>query len=212
MESMALIKKINFDPEFEPLLDLSPLITHDLVEGMDKAKGLLVRARQESARLRKRAREVLAEAQVKKEEERKIGFEEGKEEGLASLTERITTVEQAREKVLKEAEPEVIRMVMEIAEKVIGREIERGAVLDIVQQTIGQSVGQKIVLRINPQDIPRIKKEERRLLAAIGEGRSILVKEDGTIPAGGCIVETELGTVDARLETQMGAIRKALGL
>jgi flagellar biosynthesis/type III secretory pathway protein FliH len=38
------------------------------------------------------------------------------------------------------------------------------------------------------------------------------IKEDEQIPPGGCVVETEMGAVDARLETQMTAIKKALGL
>ena len=57
-----------------------------------------------------------------------------------------------------------------------------------------------------------LKEHEKDLLTVIDQTQSISVKEDEEIPAGGCIVETELGTVDARLETQLRAIKKALGL
>ena len=41
---------------------------------------------------------------------------------------------------------------------------------------------------------------------------SIQIRSDEKVKPKGCIVESEVGTIDAQLENQLKAIRKALGL
>ncbi len=210
--SSYLIKKIDFDPDFEPLVGSSLLIQKQVLTGSEKEKVILRRAKDESAKIRKKAANILADAIREKEREKQRGYQEGREEALAELTEKILIADQAGEKALKDAEPQIIRMVMDIAEKVIGRKIKKGAVVDVVKKAIRESVGRKALVRINPADFPMIKEKEGKLLSGLGHTYSISIREDESIPQGGCIVETEMGAVDARLETQLGAIRKALGL
>src|SRR5436190_2029226 len=103
-KSMSLvIKRIDFDPEFEPLTD-RPIIEHEVIEGAGKFSGIVSRARSEAARIRKNARDVLAEARVEKEEERRRGYEEGHTKGQEQYTQKIVEAESAKEKVLNEAE------------------------------------------------------------------------------------------------------------
>lgn len=215
-----IIRGIDFDPDFQPgsfdspgdSLRFFPVIEHEVLSGVEKGREILARARSEASSLRKRSREVLAQAVVEKEEERKRGYAEGVQQGLGELTEKLAEAERGREVILTGAEPEILGMVMEIAEKVIGREVKKGAIVDIVKKTVAQAVGEKVVVRIHPSDLAVVQEKEPELLEAIGKVRSMTVKEDESIAPGGCIVETELGTVDARLETQLGAIRKALGI
>lgn len=206
-----IIKRIDFDPEFAPV-DMPVIIEREIFDAMEKAPAIIERARKEASRIRKNAKETLAQAVVEKEEERKRGFEEGREEGLAQVTEKLTGVEMERERMMVEAEPQMVRMVMGIVEKIIGREVAAGAILDVVKQALTQSAGQKLVIRIHPSDLATVKANQPDILAAVGPLRSVAVREDESIPAGGCVVESEVGMVDARLETQLAAIRKALGL
>jgi type III secretion protein L len=72
-------------------------------------------------------------------------------------------------------------------------------------------VGQQLVLRLNPAD--KKKMEKGSDWEAIQKaGRRISLVADETLKPGDCIVESELGTVDARLENQWKAIRKAMGV
>ena len=209
---MNIIKKIDFDPEFEPLLNFSPLIEHEVLDGLERSGQILKRARLESSRLRKKAREILVQANVEREEERKRGFEEGRQEGLSTVTERILTLELAHKKMLEVAESEILHMVMEITEKVIGREVKEGAVVSIVQKAIKQATGRKVTVRVHPGDLVFIREREEEFLSGVDKTRAVSVVEDEGVAVGGCVVETELEKVDARLETQLAAIRKALGL
>lgn len=209
--SPKIIKAIAFDPEFRPVV-VGPILKNRVMTAFEEAKGIILTARSEATRLRAQAEATRQQAVVEKEAERERGFQQGLQAGLAELSEKILEAEFGREKILNEAEPQIIRMVMDIAEKVIGREVEKGAIVDIVKQAISQAVGRKVTVRINPQDVPAMKEREKDLMTALDGTQSVSIKEDETIPPGGCVVETEKGAVDARLETQLEAIKKALGL
>lgn len=206
-----IIKRIQFDAEFRPV-NISPVIKARVMTAYEEAKEIITRSRQEASRLQKEAQATLEQAVVEKEAERQRGYNQGLQEGLSQLTQKILETELAREKILGDAEPQIIQMVMDIAEKVIGKEVQEGAVVDVVKKAISQAVGRKISVRINPLDVPFMKEREKELFQAIDQTQSVNIKEDEQIPPGGCVVETEMGAVDARLETQISAIKKALGL
>ncbi|HEX5035691.1 MAG TPA: FliH/SctL family protein [bacterium] len=209
--TQKVIKRVQFDPEFRPV-NIAPIIKGRVMTAYEEAKGIVTRARQEGTRIRREAKATLEQAVVEKGAERERGYNQGLQEGLAQLSEKILETELAREKILGDAEPQIIQMVMDIAEKVIGREVEKGAIVDVVKQAISQAVGKKITVRINPLDVPFMREREKELFQVIDQTQSVNIKEDEQIPPGGCVVETEMGAVDARLETQITAIRKALGL
>ncbi len=206
-----IIKRIEFDPEFIPV-HLPIVLKQGTIDAIDQAKEVVHGARQEAQRIRKEAREFLEQAKREREEERRAGYEEGLEEGKRALTQRVVEAESAHEKVLKEAEPEIIKMVMEIAEKVIGRELGKGAIVDVVKKAMTQAVGKKMIIKIHPDDFATLKEQEKELFQTMERTQSISLKEDESVGPGGCMIETELGTVDARLKTQLAGIRKALGL
>ncbi len=63
-----------------------------------------------------------------------------------------------------------------------------------------------------PKDYENIKKNQAELLQKVEAGKTLLLREDEGVKPGGCLVETEIGTIDAQLDTQLSAIKKALGL
>jgi len=209
--AQKIIKRIQFDPEFRPV-NIAPVLKARVMTAYEEAKEIVARARQEASQCRQEAKATLEQAVAEKEAERERGYHQGLQEGLAQLSEKILETELAREKILSDAEPQIIQMVMDIAEKVISREVEKGAVVDVVKQAISQAVGKKITVRVNPLDVPFMREREKELLSVIDQTQSVNIKEDEQIPPGGCVVETEMGAVDARLETQIVAIKKALGL
>jgi flagellar biosynthesis/type III secretory pathway protein FliH len=44
----------------------------------------------------------------------------------------------------------------------------------------------------------------------IGRLKDIAIREDAEIRRGGCVIQTESGTVDAQLETQLQLLERAL--
>lgn len=207
----TIIKRMDFDPEFRPV-KIGPVLKGQVMSAYEEAGEIIRTARREATRLRREAESLQERARLERESERKRGYDEGHQKALGELTHRMVEVEEEREKFFADAEPQVIRMVMEIAEKVIGREISQGAIVDVVKKAILQSVGRRVVIRVNPADVSLLKEKQPEILAALENNRSLTIKEDDSILSGGCLVETEMGVVDARLDTQLNAIRKALGL
>ncbi len=119
-----------------------------------------------------------------------------------------------KEKFYATAESDVIALVMEIAEKVIGKMVHehRAAILAIVRQAIESSLGDRLTVRLNPEDYKAIHEQTAELRELVDRSKRLVFKEDESISQGGCVVETEVGVIDAQLETQLRAIRKALEL
>ncbi|PIU55892.1 MAG: flagellar assembly protein FliH, partial [Deltaproteobacteria bacterium CG07_land_8_20_14_0_80_38_7] len=86
------------------------------------------------------------------------------------------------------------------------------AIQDVVRQALERSLGDRITVRLNPQDYKTIIENQFEFKDVLDRTKRLHFKEDDTIAQGGCIVETEVGTIDAQIQTQMEAIRKALEL
>ncbi len=103
----------------------------------------------------------------------------------------------------------VISLAVEIAKKIVKREIEMNDdfIVNQVKEAIKRVVGvEKIRLRINPEDEKLIKELKPELLQIADSTRDIIVESDSSIDRGGCIIESELGNVDARISTQFSLI------
>ena len=64
-------------------------------------------------------------------------------------------------------------------------------------------------MRVNPADLERMR-EHRDELIALGDIRNLRVVEDQRVDRGGVVVDTEAGTIDARISTQLDEARKIL--
>ena len=200
-----------FDPTRLELTSDRRVIPSELMEASEACREMLEEARLESEQIRKRAEKVLEEAVQEKEEERQKGFEQGCEEGKAKVTEQLAKVEADRERLFASHEKEILEMVSEIARKVVAREIEKGGVVDVIREALSRAVGERLTLRIHPDDKKWLAKRGD-FSEVIGASRALSIETDESITPGGCLVETELATVDARLEKQWEAIQKVLGV
>ena len=70
--------------------------------------------------------------------------------------------------------------------------------------------GDRITVRLNPEDHAVIMAADGEFKDVVDRTKRLAFREDDTIEKGGCVVETEVGTIDAQIEVQLKAIRKAL--
>lgn len=182
------------------------VIKGDVYSATNKAREILQKAQSE-------AEEIIRRAVEQKEKEKKDGFDEGYQEGLAQVTEILTKARLEHEQMLKNASKEMLDLSFKIAEKIIGKQLEmdKSTLLDIVGQAL-QTVRQsrQITIRINPEDAKILKANKDTLAEAMGTGRIIDVMEDKKVEKGGCIIESEVGVVDAQLHKQMERLKKVL--
>lgn len=195
------------------MLEESGGVVHKRVmDAREKANRIIAAAEGEALKIKAEAEKILADAKKKVQDELKRGYAEGESKGLAKVTEKLMDLERLKEKFYEGAEPEVIRLSMSVAEKVIGRLAAENIELvkNVVRQAFEKTLGDRVVLRLNPEDYRCIMESGYDFKELLDRTKRLTLREDETITKGGCIVESEVGTIDARLEPQIEAIRKAL--
>lgn len=152
--------------------------------------------------------DVAKECEKLKEAAQAAGFAEGYQtwaEHVAKLEEEIQAVRKDMEKLL-------IPVALKAAKKIVGREIELSddTIVDIVSNTL-KSVSQhkKITIYVNKRDLDPLEKS-RSTLKNIFESLEVLsLRERADIERGGCVIETEVGIINAKIENQWSALERA---
>lgn len=178
-------------------------------------------ASEEAARLRAEAAAVLARATAEAAELRaraeraghEAGFAAGREEGLAQVTALIAGAQAQARRIADEARGSAVVLGRRIAEKVIGRAVtvepELMAQMAASALAASRARGGTIVVRVHPDDLAAVEAHRPRLAAALPAADLRLVTDPAVSPHG-CIVDTPAGRLDARLETQLDALERAL--
>lgn len=183
----------------------STVVKRAVVDARAEARRILADAAREAEELRTRA-------ERESEELRESAYQQGLESALAELNQILLEAHERRDSALAGAERDVLRLAVKLAEKIIGREIERedAALADIVSAALRHARQQEaLTVRVNPADLPRIQAHRERLDPS-GRARFIDLVADPRVGHGGCVIEGESGTVDARLDTQLRVLERAL--
>jgi flagellar assembly protein FliH len=88
--------------------------------------------------------------------------------------------------------------------------LDRGVVVEMAKTAISRLIERdSVTVRVNPADLERMR-EHRDELIAIGDIKNLRVVEDQRVDRGGVVVDTDAGTIDARIGTQLEEARKIL--
>jgi flagellar assembly protein FliH len=148
------------------------------------------------------------------------GLKEGKElaeRGLINVFRALRasseTIHNLRDKIFRESEDEIINLIMLVARKVIVNEVthDRSVLAGVVQSAIVDlSSREEITVRINPDDYQLVTSGRDELLLKELLNEHLLIKPDPSVAAGFCLVDTEMGTIDASLDGQLEQIYRSL--
>jgi len=148
------------------------------------------------------------------------GFADGRREAEESFTgvcrtlsEAIVAVSGLRERIIRECEDDLLRLAMMVAKQIIRQEISQDRKIlarFVCEATSGITDQNDIIICFNPDDYRSVSANRQHYLAGIGEKMQITIKPDDSVSVGGCVVESQTGLVDARVETQVAEIFKRL--
>lgn len=178
----------------------------EIFEARQSAQGIIEEANKEKER-------ILAEAQREREDVLAKAREQGRQEGLAQATEVLLRAKMQAGQILANNERDVIALACKIAEKIIGRDLERQPelLLDMCVTAIEQIRGARaMVLRVHPKTAQVLRSRKPELMELIGRAVDVAIREDQDVSSVGCIVQTEFGTVDAQLPTQFEMLQNVL--
>jgi flagellar assembly protein FliH len=141
------------------------------------------------------------------------GLEQGEEaarkevaEQIAQLNSVASSLSQARTEVIGGAEDAIVEVVYTALCRIIGETATaRGTIVSMVSQVLASfRERDKLTVRLNPQDYDLLHQAP----GAVNFGATL--RADASVTIGGCVVESEAGYLDARLETQLTRLCEAL--
>ena len=146
----------------------------------------------------------------------KDGFRSGEKKALKkveSINNILNELSLIKKQIPRQHEKQVLNLIFTVAKKIIHKEIALDnsiigkIVLDAFMQT---SEKNKVILRLNPEDVDYIEKFQTQLFGEHRDLKSISITSDPSITRGGCFLETSYGDIDANVETQLEKVYQNL--
>ena len=156
------------------------------------------------------AESIRAAAQDAYESEKKRGYSDGLDAGKMETAAQMVDTVAAGVDYLAGLENRIVDLVMHAVRKIIDGFDDKDRVLGLVRKALSYAHSQKrVVLRVCPEDAEIMQEQLRDLLRDF-PGIGILdLAPDPRLGKGACVLESELGLVDAGLDVQLAGIRKA---
>lgn len=151
------------------------------------------------------------------EEGRTAGYRDGVAAARAELAEALALVQRAareaktiRDTLLNGAEREMIELVIEAVGRILGERVatDPDLVVHTVQRALDHAGSQNVVrVRVHTDDL-------RTLVTSVEEQYGATppfeVLGDSSVSVGGCVIDTDSGEIDARLDVQLEEIASIL--
>lgn len=152
--------------------------------------------------------------QVAKDSEqiKENAFKEGYENGFKQWAEHLVQFEKKLEDLHKEMQQAIIPIALKAAKKIVGREIELSeeTIVDIVASNLkAVSQHKKITIYVNKKELDILEKNKTRLRDIFEHLESLSIRPREDIVPGGCVIETEIGIINAQMEHRWRVLEKA---
>ncbi len=168
-----------------------------------------------------------ADAQMAAEEELRASYERGRRDAEQALSEQLfqqraevhelmrgalESLRQAVPQVVRDTENSMIALSLSVAQKLVaGMPISAQLVEQVVRDALAQIEGTaQFTVRLHPADLELLQKSDSPLLAAGDGAKEFRFLSSAEVTRGGCLVQTQFGTVDARRETKFDLLQRTL--
>jgi flagellar assembly protein FliH len=124
---------------------------------------------------------------------------------LEQMNHLVAAVQSAWKQFGASVENVVITLSLAAAERVVKKEVQNDdrIILNQIREGLKRISGvEHLKLRLHPDDEKIVRQSRTELLAHVDSVRDIVVEPDESVSRGGCILESESGSVDATVETQ----------
>ena len=167
------------------------------------AQALVTHARAEAER-------IIAEAKEVFERERARGLAEGREAAKIEMAEQMVETVGKIVEFLGSVEQDMIDIVNRALERILGEIGERELIVMVVKNVLATVRNEKrLTLRVAPDQVPVVKQRLNEILGLYPVIVDVQIVGDGRLSPTGCLLESEIGLVDASLDGQLAALRKS---
>ena len=230
-EKQKLIEQAKAEAE-KIISDAKEAAFEEVKRQSDQAQIIKTQATDEADRILKDARseaeKLVLEARATKEEitnsaykeGRDSGHEEGYKEGRAEaqrLIDRlhlmIEKIMDKRVQILSETEQQIVNLVLLMTRKIVKviSENQRNVVMTNIVQALRKVKGRgDVLIRVNMAELALTSEHSKEFLSAAENVKNITIVEDSSVEKGGCIIETDFGSIDARISSQLAELEQKI--
>jgi flagellar biosynthesis/type III secretory pathway protein FliH len=177
------------------------------LEARDGAAALLAAARADADAIR-------ARAAADRDEAMRHGHARGRAEAAAEMAAMLAEARVHAGRLREAATPAAIALATKMAEQIIGRAVT--AAPEVMADIVGAALdacrprGDWVRVRVHPDDAAAVIARRDALAGRAPPAAALEIVGDDAVGRHGCVIETAVGRVDARLETQLDALERAL--
>lgn len=216
-------------PDTSKPTEIEPDISAIIDRAQEKAEDLIAKAEQQAQNCLTAAEEQIASLKQNAYDE---GYTKGYEEGFAKgqneaalqskkiiddsvqkANAAFNAAQKAAQEMVISSERQIIDIAMSVAKKILARELDENpmVILPIVGEALEKVKDQeKILIRVSNEDYPIILQAKNDFQMLVGRDGVLTIAIDQTISTGSCMIDTPYGTVDARFDTKLEMLEKAL--
>lgn len=175
------------------------------IDPESEATRIVAEARSQAAEIERQAREA-GRASVQAEVAAEVArLAAPWHEQLTNTLDELATL---RATITAQAERNLVQLALEIARKIVHREVTIDGEIVMTLARIGLTRGHSrtpATIHLHPDDFAYVSTHREQLVS----GQALELVEDRSIMRGGCLVRTEMGDVDARIDQQFIEIERA---
>lgn len=163
---------------------------------------------------KQRALEIVAKAKVDYQKAIETGYEQGFEKGKLEASISAVRLIEDSTSVNKVIAEEAAKLALAICGKVIEEQarVSDEFVRKLAERGIKEAIiGDSVTILVHPDD-RQLLENEIESLKKLANGASVVIVSKDDLTRGGCIVRTELGEIDATVDSFVQTVAKALGL
>ena len=204
--------------------DTNGQVSRFVSEANQNVATLITQANENAREIIRQANEkseaILAEAQEKRtaifEEakkyyahEAKRGYDEGYATGKSEMAQQLIEIAAQNSSNIRQLESSIVGLVLKALKRILGEVSKETLIVDLVRQALKSVKNQQeAILKVSPSDAQAVREHIDQILAD-GIVDYLEVTADSRLKPGTCILETDIGVVDASLDTQLQAITDA---
>ena len=136
-------------------------------------------------------------------------------EALEALYTGISNLNAERRKLVMDSERCAVEIGLMIARKIVCREvsIDKEMIFGVLREALKKISDQKdIHVKLHPSDLTAVNAAQMDILNLSGTKENIILEPAENMGRGECVIETDLGGIDARLESQLQTVEESLRL
>ncbi|MGE3725280.1 MAG: FliH/SctL family protein [Candidatus Sericytochromatia bacterium] len=188
-------------------------------EAQAEAERIISEANMESARIIEAAEQSHQEiVEAATQDGFNVGYQEGREEAIKENAQLLMETTNALNKLhaafpvaVKQNEDKLIKLALEISREVIQDELamKPEIVLKSVERAIGKvSDLEKVIIKVNPLDLDLVLPKQEFFRKLLPDVQDFIITGHYSIERGGCHIETNSGTIDAQVNTQLAVVEE----